>query len=108
VVVDVVGGAGLGRSIAASRVGGLVVLDGFLDGTASALDLPLAIRRSVSLRASSGRSRESFEALVRAVSSSGLRPAIDRVFPFERAADAFACMASGGQFGKIVMRFGQE
>src|SRR6185437_4390201 len=90
IVVDVIGGSSLGRSIGACRVGGLVVLLGFLDSMSSTLDLPLAIRRSVTVRTSSGRSRESFEALVRAIAASGLRPVVDRVFDFDQVAGAFS------------------
>jgi zinc-binding alcohol dehydrogenase/oxidoreductase len=33
-----------------------------------------------------------------------LKPTLSEVLPFERAADAFALMERGGQFGKIVIR----
>jgi NADPH:quinone reductase-like Zn-dependent oxidoreductase len=104
VVIDVVGGASLARSIAAARVGGVVVVLGFLDGTSSNVDLPAAIRRSVTLRSYSGRSRESYEGLARALSSSDIRPVVDRVFDFDAAREAFAYVASGAQFGKVVIR----
>jgi NADPH:quinone reductase-like Zn-dependent oxidoreductase len=103
-VIDVVGGASLARSIAAARVGGVVVVLGFLDGTSSNVDLPAAIRRSVTLRSYSGRSRESYEGLARALSSSDIRPVVDRVFDFDAAREAFAYLASGAQFGKVVIR----
>jgi NADPH:quinone reductase-like Zn-dependent oxidoreductase len=103
-VVDVAGGSALRRSIEATRIGGVVVLLGFLDGTSTSLDMPSLIRRSVTLRASSGRSRENFEALVRAIGAAGLRPVIDRVFDFDEAHAAFAHLASGTQCGKVVMR----
>jgi NADPH:quinone reductase-like Zn-dependent oxidoreductase len=104
-VVDVIGGGALARSIAACRVGGTVAVLGFLDGRVSPLDLPAAIRRAVTLRTWSGRSREAFEALVRAMESSGLRPVIDRVFELERAREAFEHLASGTLFGKVALRF---
>jgi NADPH:quinone reductase-like Zn-dependent oxidoreductase len=101
----VVGGASLGRSIAAARLGGTVVSLGFLESQTSTVDLPTAIRRAITLTTSSGRSREAFEALNRAIEVSGMRPIVDRVFPFAEAREAFDYMASGAQFGKVVVRF---
>ena len=36
----------------------------------------------------------------------GLRPVVDRVFPFEQAPAAFAHLASGAHFGKVVVAVG--
>lgn len=104
-VVDVVGGDGLARSIAASRVGGTVAMVGFVGGQEAALALPAAIRRAVTLRAYSGRSRASFEAFVRALEAGGVRPVIDRVFALAEAREAFGYLAGGAQLGKVVIRF---
>ena len=38
-----------------------------------------------------------------AIAAHGLRPVVDRVFPLEAAAEAFALMERGGHFGKIVV-----
>ncbi len=108
VVVDVVGGSALARSIAAARVGGVVVLLGFLDGQASTIDLPTAIRRGVTLRAATGRSREHFEGLVRALAAGKVHPVVDRVFDLGQAREAFDRLASGAQFGKVVVRLGER
>ncbi|WP_368670128.1 zinc-binding dehydrogenase [Phenylobacterium aquaticum] len=35
---------------------------------------------------------------------SGLRPVIDRVFPFEAAREAFTHLESGAHMGKVVIR----
>ncbi|WP_304180083.1 zinc-binding dehydrogenase, partial [Phenylobacterium aquaticum] len=42
--------------------------------------------------------------LTRAVTMSGLRPVIDRVFPFEAAREAFTHLESGAHMGKVVIR----
>ncbi len=103
--VDMIGGEGLGRSIAATRFGGAVSLFGFVAGTRPTLDLVATIRRSVTLRATSGGSRASFEALVRAIDANGIRPPIDRVFPFglDGVRRAFTHLAEGRPFGKVVV-----
>ena len=50
-------------------------------------------------------SRAMFEAMNRAIALHGLRPVVDRVFPFDQAREALAYMESGAHFGKIVIRF---
>ena len=49
-------------------------------------------------------SRDMFAAMNRAVSLARLRPPIDRVFPFAEAKQAYAYQATGGHFGKIVIK----
>ncbi len=50
-------------------------------------------------------SRDTFEAMNRAIALHEVRPVIDRVFAFEDARQAFGHMASGAHFGKICIRF---
>lgn len=47
--------------------------------------------------------RDSFEAMNRAVAQAGIRPVIDRVFPFHEAPAAFRHFARGQSFGKVVI-----
>ena len=49
-------------------------------------------------------SPEDWAAMVAFVAEKKLRPTVTDVFPLERAADAFALMERGEQFGKIVVR----
>jgi NADPH:quinone reductase-like Zn-dependent oxidoreductase len=42
--------------------------------------------------------------MVAAVGRERLRPVVSDVFAFELAAEAFALMEAGGQFGKIVLK----
>ena len=48
-------------------------------------------------------SRRMFEALNRAIVTTGLQPVIDRVFPFDAARAAYDHLASGAHFGKVVI-----
>lgn len=104
-VLDVVGGEGVERSIEATRMGGTVSLVGFLESTAVRFDLTRALRKVVRLQAVSVGSREDLESLGRALSEQGVRPVVDRVFPFSEAREAFEYLASGAQFGKVVIAF---
>ena len=45
-----------------------------------------------------------FEAMARAIAASGIKPVLDKVFPFDEAPAAYHHMASGAHFGKIVIR----
>ena len=47
--------------------------------------------------------RASFEAMNRAVAQAGLRPVIERVFPFAQAREAYRHFARGQSFGKVVI-----
>jgi alcohol dehydrogenase len=47
-----------------------------------------------------------FAAMNRAIAVAELRPAIDRVFAFAEAKQAYAYQASSSHFGKIVIRLG--
>jgi NADPH:quinone reductase-like Zn-dependent oxidoreductase len=48
-------------------------------------------------------SRESFEAMNRAIAVNRIKPVIDRVFPFEQAIDAYEYELAGKHFGKVVI-----
>ena len=48
-------------------------------------------------------SRAQFTAMNAFIGTHGLRPVIDRVFPFEAAVDAYRHYAAGGPFGKVVI-----
>jgi len=45
-----------------------------------------------------------FEAMSRAIAASGIKPVIDKAFPFDEAQAAYRHMASGAHFGKIIIR----
>ena len=49
-------------------------------------------------------SRAMAEDLYRFVGSAGIRPVVDRVFPFAQARQAYEHLASGAHFGKVVIR----
>jgi NADPH:quinone reductase-like Zn-dependent oxidoreductase len=59
--------------------------------------------KSVCLQGIFVGSRQMFEDMNRAIALSGLRPVIDRTFPFERVREALEYMESGSHFGKIVL-----
>ncbi|MFT3775519.1 MAG: zinc-binding dehydrogenase [Minicystis sp.] len=104
VVVDVVGGAWLARSAGAIRMGGLVLVVGFAAGFTATIDVRPLLRRCARFAAVSVGSRADLEALVGALPALGVRPVIDRVFPFAEAPAALAHLAAGAHVGKVVIR----
>jgi D-arabinose 1-dehydrogenase-like Zn-dependent alcohol dehydrogenase len=48
-------------------------------------------------------SAEDLQAMCDAIAVNGMRPVIDKTFPFDQVADAFRHMASGAHFGKVAI-----
>jgi NADPH:quinone reductase-like Zn-dependent oxidoreductase len=105
--VDVVGGTMLPGVIAATRMGGSVVLLGYVGGRSVTLDLIQVIRSGVILRAVSGGSRTSFEQLVRFMEVHELRPFVAARFAFGDVRAAYQYLASAKPVGKVVIDFDQ-
>jgi NADPH:quinone reductase-like Zn-dependent oxidoreductase len=47
-----------------------------------------------------------FEAMNRAIATSGLKPVIDKVFAFDDAPTAYRHLQAAKHFGKVVIRVG--
>lgn len=106
-VIEVGGGATLPRSLQAVRSGGTVALIGVLSGRPAELDTAAILMRSIRVQGVLVGSREHFEAMNRAIAQHRLRPVVDRVFPFAEAREAFAHLAAGRHFGKVVVRIAE-
>jgi NADPH:quinone reductase-like Zn-dependent oxidoreductase len=103
-VLEVGGGGTFARSIRAVRVAGRISLIGVLAGSTTELNLAPILMQSIRVQGVMVGNRETFEAMNRAIALHGLRPVVDRVFPFGEARAAFEHMAGQGHFGKIVVR----
>jgi NADPH:quinone reductase-like Zn-dependent oxidoreductase len=103
-VVEVGGAGTLGQSLRAVRLGGRVSLIGVLAGGGGQLSLLPVLMKNVRVQGIFVGSGEMFEAMNRAIAAHQLRPVVDRVFPFEQAADAFRYLESGSHFGKVCIR----
>lgn len=114
--IDLVGGRWLEPVLASLANRGRLVLVGVLAGRRAEIDLGEVLRRRLSIKGSvlRGRSRKEKRELVTAfrafaaepLARGELQPVIDHVAAFEQIADAYEAMASGGHFGKIVLRLG--
>lgn len=103
-VVEVGGAGTLAKSVASTRHGGAVHLIGVLTG--GEIDPTMILRRSVTVRGVFVGSRQMFEAMNRMIAFSGLKPVIDRVFPFDEAPAAYRHLKAAGHVGKVVIRIG--
>jgi NADPH:quinone reductase-like Zn-dependent oxidoreductase len=103
-IVEVGGAATLARSFGAIRIGGKITMIGGLSGPATELNPGLIFARRANVQGISVGSMQMFEALGRAMAASGIKPVIDRMFPFDEARAGYQHMASGAHFGKIVIR----
>jgi len=103
VVVDSVGAATWERSIRSLGKGGRLVVPGATSGPKAEIDVRRVFNRQVTIYGSTMGSRADWDQLVALASEGKLHPVIDRAYPLEAAAQAQARLASGAQFGKVVL-----
>jgi len=100
-VVEVGGPATLAQSIEAVRVGGHISLIGVLTGRGGEVPTAALMAKQARLQGLIVGSRREQQDFVRALEATSIRPVVDRRFPLEKLAEAFAFEAGGGHFGKI-------
>lgn len=99
-----VGGTGtLARSIASTRMGGSVAIIGGVSGFGGEFSPLALIGGAKQLTGIFVGSRAMSEDLARFTETHGLRPVVDKTFPFEQAREAFEYLKSGSHFGKVVI-----
>ena len=102
-----VGGAGtLPRSLMATRIAGRIAVIGLLTGPGAQIDPMPILRRNLRVQGLYVGNRQMFEAMNRAIDAGGLKPVIDKVFPFAEAKDAYRHLKSQNHFGKVVISHG--
>ncbi len=102
-VVDTVGPATLDESLRSLGREGMVLTVGATSGPKVDLLLPRMWFRHLSLITSTMGNHSEFRSMLQDVNSHQLRPPVDRVFPLEEGAAAFAHLEAGQQFGKVVL-----
>lgn len=112
-VMDLCGGPEIGEVLRSLRPGGRLVLVGVLAGTRAEIDLGDVLRRRLQIVGSvlRGRSRDEKSRLIDdfldfatyRLDDGRLRPVIHQIYPFSQVAEAYAHLARGGVFGKLVL-----
>lgn len=102
IVVEVGGAGTLETSIRAVRLGGHVALIGVLAGAGTFNPISV-LMKAVRVQGVYVGSRAMFEDMNRLIAGEGLRPVVDRVFPFADAPAALRYLETGSHFGKVVV-----
>ena len=104
-IMEVGGGGTIQESMKAVRIGGHIAVIGVVAGAGEPFNPASLIGNSAKLQGLSVGSRDMFEAMCRMIDLKKIFPVVDKVFPFTEARSAFAAMAAGEHFGKIVLEF---
>jgi len=103
-VVEVGGPGTINQSLRAVAAGGEIASIGFLSEENPGIDFFALKLSSASFRNITVGDRAGLQELVRVVDGTGVKPIVDRVFPFAEARAAFAYLQSGAHFGKVAIR----
>jgi alcohol dehydrogenase len=103
-VLEIAGGANLGRSLGALAQGGRVSVIGMLDGEQLSTPVYAAIRSRATVQGISVGHRRALERMVRAIDVNGLEPVIAAEYDAADVPAAFEHLARG-PYGKVVVRF---
>ncbi|HLZ63121.1 MAG TPA: NAD(P)-dependent alcohol dehydrogenase [Ktedonosporobacter sp.] len=102
-VIEVGGPGTLEQSVKSTAVSGHISMIGWLANTATTIPISALIGNFYTLQRIAVGNRGHFLAMNRAITVNQLRPAIDRVFPFEDALAAHRYYEAGQCFGKVVI-----
>lgn len=103
-VVEVGGVGTLNKSLRVAKMGGRVSLIGVLTGGSAEVGIFPVLMKNLRVQGIYVGSVGMFELMNRAIALHAMKPVIDRVFPFEEAAEAYRHLASGTHFGKVVIK----
>ncbi|MGH8316290.1 MAG: zinc-dependent alcohol dehydrogenase family protein [Steroidobacterales bacterium] len=103
-IVEVGGPGTLARSMEAVGFAGRIALIGAVAGFQGETNPRPLMRKGASLHGIFVGSRAMFENMNAAIEVNGIKPVIDRVFPFAEAIEAYRYLKTAAHFGKIVIR----
>jgi NADPH:quinone reductase-like Zn-dependent oxidoreductase len=102
-VLETVGAATWSHSVRSLRPGGTIVVAGATSGDASPAELQRIFFLELTVVGATMGTRKDLEGVLALMARTGLRPVIDTELPLARAAEGMARLASGEQFGKVVL-----
>jgi len=89
--------------VASARAGGAIVVVGATTGDPCPAAITRVFFHELRILGSTMGTADDLRALLKLLEHTGARPTIDSTFPLADARGAFARLASGEQFGKIVL-----
>ncbi len=104
-VIEVGGADTVSRSLRAVRAGGVVSMIGVLSGVDPTVSPVAILMNSVRIQGIYVGSRIMFERMNRAIELHGIKPVIDKTFPWTEIKQALRYMESQQHFGKICLTF---
>ena len=102
-VLEVGGEGTITRSVASTAVGGTVAIIGGVSGFGGELNPFSLVTRANRMVGIFVGSRDMLEQAASFCAGSGIKPVIDRVFPFAQAKEAYRHLQSGAHLGKVVI-----
>lgn len=105
-VIETVGAATWDHSLKSLRPGGVIVVCGATSGADPPAQLARLFWRGLGVLGSTMGTRQELGALVNMLETTGVRPLIDSIHQLAAAEAAYARMAAGTAFGKIVLEVG--
>jgi NADPH:quinone reductase-like Zn-dependent oxidoreductase len=93
------------RSLRAIRIGGVISVIGVLSGAQPSVSPVPILMNSARVQGIFVGSRAMFERLNRAIEFHGIKPVIDRTFPWMEIKEALHYMETQHHFGKICLSF---
>jgi NADPH:quinone reductase-like Zn-dependent oxidoreductase len=102
-VVEVGGAQTISHSLKAIRIGGEIAMIGVLSGAKTEIALTQILMQAIKVQGILVGSRADFVAMNRALTAHASKPVVDSTYPLADAQAAFAALAAGRHFGKIVV-----
>ncbi|PKX95149.1 zinc-dependent alcohol dehydrogenase family protein [Aspergillus novofumigatus IBT 16806] len=102
-VIDIAGEKTIVKSAASARIRGEITVVGSASGLGGALSPVDILYRSLIIGSSTIGPRTNPEALIKAMTMHGVRPVIDRVYPFSEYQEAYRRIQGGGHISKVVI-----
>jgi NADPH:quinone reductase-like Zn-dependent oxidoreductase len=103
VVIETVGAATFDHSLKCAAPGGRIVVSGATAGHEATVNLRRVFGLQLAILGSSMGTPAELGELLALCASSGVRPVVDSTFAFDDVRQAFARLAAGDVFGKIVL-----
>ena len=107
-VLEVAGPGSFAQSLLSLHPSGQVNVIGYLGGQQGEINPLLILQKNARVRGIAVGPRQSFEAMNRAIASSGMQPLIDSVYDWLELPNALAHLLSGQHFGKVVLRIAAD
>lgn len=103
IIIDGAGGEDFGKLVKVAAPGGRIVSYGATRGPWSGLQVQSVFWKQLNIFGSTMGTDEDFSNMIRLVNEHKIVPVVDQVFPLDQINEAMLYMATGSQFGKIVI-----